>query len=122
MLTHYKKLYMQYICLLNRVCKRGQCSCTIDNNVQKDLKKLRINLTFQEEVTGQSGPSATIQIPLTTVTDKNGKNIVYVFEGEQPQEQEGELCAQVGDYVVIEKGLVDGEKILVESDSFPVFN
>ena len=77
---------------------------------------------FQEEATGQSSPTATIQTPFTAVTDKNGKNIVFVFEGKQPREREITLGSQVGDYVVIEQGLVDGEKILVESDSFLTFN
>ena len=79
-------------------------------------------VTFQEEDRDRSSPTATIQIPLTAVADRKGKNIVFVFEGEKPREREVTLGPQVGDYVVIEQGLADGEKILVESDSFLTFN
>jgi HlyD family secretion protein len=79
-------------------------------------------VTLQEETTDQARSTATIQIPLTAVTDKNGKNVVFVFEGEQPREREVTLGPRVGNHVVIKQGLVDGEKILVESDSFLSLN
>ena len=80
--------------------------------------EMSARVAFQEEATRQTGPAATIHIPLSAVTDKNGKHIVFVFDGEQSREREVTVGPRVGDHVVIEQGLVDGEKILVESDRF----
>ena len=63
-----------------------------------------------------------IQIPRTAVADKNGKNIVFVFEGEQPREREVQLGEIEGEYVIIEKGLVDGEQIVVEGAQYLTLN
>ena len=51
MLTHYKKLYMQYVCMLNRMCKRGQCSCTMVSAVVTlaDLKVMDVEIDLNED-------------------------------------------------------------------------
>ena len=81
-----------------------------------------VKVTFQEKAADQLSQKAIIQIPRTAVVDKNGKSIVLVFEGEQPREREVQLGTFEGEYVTIEKGLVDGEKIVVEGTQYLTHN
>jgi RND family efflux transporter MFP subunit len=71
-------------------------------------------VTFQEKGTDGFIREAVIKIPRNAVVKKNGKNIVFVIEGAQAHEREVQLGALEGASVVIEKGLVGGEKIAVE--------
>jgi RND family efflux transporter MFP subunit len=93
------------------------------HNPDKFLKPdMSAKVTFKDTITDTANHKAKIQIPRSAVANKNGRNIVFVFEGEQPREREVTLGVSVGDYVVIKKGLVDGEKILVENDSLITLN
>jgi hypothetical protein len=78
--------------------------------------------TFQEQAAGQVNQKVVIQIPRTAVADKNGKHSVFVFEGEQPREREVQRGRIEGEYVTIEKGLADGEKIVVEGIQYITLN
>ena len=84
-------------------------------NPDKFLKPdMSAKVTFQEKDADQSNLKFVIQIPRTAVVDNNGKNTVCVFEGDQLLEREVQLGAVEGEYVTIEKGLVVGEKVVVE--------
>jgi RND family efflux transporter MFP subunit len=92
-------------------------------NPDKFLKPdMSAKVTFQEKAADQANPKVVIKIPRTAVADKNGKNIVFVFEGEQPREREVQLGGVEGEYVIIEKGLADGEKIVVEGAQYLTLN
>ena len=54
----------------------------------------------------------------TTKLMSEGIKLVFVFDGEQPREREVQLGTVEGEYVTIEKGLVDGEKIVVEGAQY----
>lgn len=71
-------------------------------------------VTFQGKEADALVREAVIKIPRNAVVKKNDKNIVFVIENAQAQEREVKLGALEGSFVVIEKGLVDGEKIAVE--------
>jgi RND family efflux transporter MFP subunit len=93
------------------------------HNPDKFLKPdMSAKVTFQEKAADQASLKAVIQVPRTAVADKNGRNIVFVFEGDQPREREVQLGKVEGEYVTIEKGLVDGEKIVVEGVQYLTLN
>jgi RND family efflux transporter MFP subunit len=72
---------------------------------------------FQEKTINEPIKKAVIKIPRSAVVDKNGKNIVFIMEGSKTLEREVTLGTNEGDYVVVEKGLTGGEKIVVEGHS-----
>jgi multidrug efflux pump subunit AcrA (membrane-fusion protein) len=71
-------------------------------------------VTFRRNGEEEFIRESLITIPRNAVLKKNGKNIVFVIENAQAREREVQLGAFEGASVVIEKGLVDGEKIAVE--------
>ena len=79
-------------------------------------------VTFQEKATDHVSQEPAIQVPRSAVVHKDGKNIVFVFENEQPREREVKLGAVEDEYVTIEKGLVDGEKIVLEGVRYVTLN
>ncbi len=72
---------------------------------------------FQEKTINEPIKKAGIKKPRSAVVDKNGKNIVCIMEGSKTLEREVTLGTNEGDYVVVEKGLTGGEKIVVEGHS-----
>lgn len=72
---------------------------------------------FQEKIPDESIKKAVLKIPRKAVVNKNGKNIVFAIEGSKAIEKEVQLGAIQGGYVVVEKGLHEGEKIVVEGHS-----
>jgi RND family efflux transporter MFP subunit len=71
-------------------------------------------VTFQKKEADGFIRESVITIPRDAVVKKHDKNIVFVIENAQAREREVQLGAFEGASVVIEKGLVDGEKIAVE--------
>ncbi|MCX5886566.1 MAG: efflux RND transporter periplasmic adaptor subunit [Proteobacteria bacterium] len=71
-------------------------------------------VTFQEKIRDEPKEKAVMRIPQNAVLNKNGKNIVFVIEDSRAIDREVQLGAIQGGYVTIEKGLKDGEKIVVE--------
>ena len=74
-------------------------------------------VTFQEKMPDESVEKAVIKIPRDAVVNKDGKNIVLVIEDSHTRKREVQLGDLQGEYVVVEKGLKDGEKIVVEEPS-----
>ena len=72
---------------------------------------------FQEKIPDESIKKAVLKIPRKAVVNKNGKNIVFAIEGSKAIEKEVQLGAIQGGYVVVKKGLNEGEKIVVEGHS-----
>jgi HlyD family secretion protein len=74
-------------------------------------------VTFKEKIIAEPTKKAVMKIPRSAVVNKNGKNTVFVIEGTYAIEREVQLGAIQEGYVVIEKGLKDGERIVVEGQS-----
>jgi HlyD family secretion protein len=72
---------------------------------------------FQEKTIDEPIKKAVIKIPRSAVVQKNSKNIVFIMEGSETREREVTLGTNEGDYVVVEKGLTGGEKIVVDGHS-----
>jgi len=72
-------------------------------------------VTFQGSIPDAPQEKAAITIPLHAVVSNNGKNTVLVTEGSHTVEREVQLGTVQGGYVVVEKGLKDGEHIALES-------
>jgi len=74
-------------------------------------------VSFQENIADEPPKKAVIKIPRSAVVQRDGKNIVFVIQDSKETAREVQLGAQEGDYVVAEKGLHDGEKIVAEERS-----
>ena len=116
------RVYQGEVIEISPMADRQKNVVPIKVRVQSPDKFLKPDMsakvTFQEKAADQTNPKVVIQIPRTAVIDKNGTNIVFVFDGEQPREREVQLGTVEGEYVTIEKGLVDGEKIVVEGAQY----
>lgn len=84
---------------------------TPDEYLKPDMSA---KVTFKEKIIAEAREKAVMKIPRNAVLNKDGKNIVFVIEESCAIEREVQLGAFQGGYVVIEKGLKDGEKIVVE--------
>ena len=83
---------------------------------------MSVKVTFQEKTTNQLPPKTVIKIPRTAVVHREGRNIVFVFENDRPREREVQVGTIEGEYVAIEKGLADGEKIVMEGAQYLTLN
>ena len=112
------KIYQGTVIEISPMANRQKNVVPIKVRISEPDKYLKPDMsarvTFQKKEADGFVREAVIKIPRTAVVKKNDKNIVFVIENARAQEREVRLGAIEGSFVVIEKGLVDGEKIAVE--------
>ncbi len=70
---------------------------------------MEIDLDVREDV---------IAVPGEAVVVKDGKNIVYVIEGDKAVEREVQLGLDIGSEVEIVKGIKENEMVIVKGQHF----
>lgn len=74
-------------------------------------------VAFQEKTIDEPTGKVAMKIPRDAVINKKGKDIVFVIEDSKAIERVVQLGALQGEYVVVEKGLSDGEQIVIEGQA-----
>lgn len=74
-------------------------------------------VSFQETIPDETTKKDVIKIPRDAVINKNGKKIVFVIEDFHALGKEVQLGDFQGGYVIVEKGLKDGDHIVIEGQA-----
>jgi HlyD family secretion protein len=74
-------------------------------------------VTFQGKTAYEPSKKTVMTIPRSAVVHRHDKNVVFVTQGSHAIAREIQLGTIQGEYVVVEKGLENGEQIVVEGHS-----
>jgi HlyD family secretion protein len=91
--------------------RRGAKFFTVQVQVQEREPRLRPGMTARVEIQVEERPRALF-VPLEAVFERDGRRVVYLA-GRRPQPREVVLGPSNADFVVIEKGLARGERVLL---------
>ena len=85
-----------------------------DEHLKPDMSA---KVIFQEKISDEPTGKVAMKIPRDAVINKKGEDIVFVIEDSKAIERVVQLGALQGEYVVVEKGLSDGEQIVIEGQA-----
>jgi HlyD family secretion protein len=91
--------------------RRGTKFFTVTIQVQQSEPRLRPGMTARVEIEVEERPRALF-VPLEAVFERDGRSVVYLAR-RRPQPREVVLGPSNTDFVVIEKGLARGERVLL---------
>ena len=91
--------------------RRGAKFFTVSVEVVESEPRLRPGMTARVEIEVEERAKALF-VPLEAVFERDGRSVVYV-EGRRPRPREVVLGPSSADFVVIEKGLSRGERVLL---------
>ena len=98
--------------------RRGVKSFGITVRVNESDPRLRPGMTARVEVQVEERPRA-LSVPLEAVVQREGRSFCYVAGRGQPSLREVVLGPSNADFVVIEKGLSRGERVLLRDPQAP---
>ena len=91
--------------------RRGTKFFTVQVQVQEAEPRLRPGMTARVEIQVEERPRALF-VPLEAVFERDGRKVVYLA-GRRPHPREVVLGPSNADFVVVEKGLARGERVLL---------
>jgi HlyD family secretion protein len=91
--------------------RRGTKFFTVTIQVQQSEPRLRPGMTARVEIEVEERPRALF-VPLEAVFERDGRSVVYLAR-RRPEPRQVVLGPSNTDYVVIEKGLARGERVLL---------
>ena len=91
--------------------RRGTKFFSVRVQIQESEPRLRPGMTARVEIEVEERPQALF-VPLEAVFEKDGRSVVYLA-GRRPRAREVVLGPSNADFVVIEKGLARGERVLL---------
>ena len=91
--------------------RRGTKFFTVTIQVQQSEPRLRPGMTARVEIEVEERPRALF-VPLEAVFERDGRSVVYLAR-RRPEPREVVLGPSNTDFVVIEKGLARGERVLL---------
>jgi multidrug efflux pump subunit AcrA (membrane-fusion protein) len=91
--------------------RRGAKFFGVTIQVQQSEPRLRPGMTARVEIEVEERKHA-LYLPLDAVFERDGRSVVYLA-GRRPRAREVVLGPSNADFVVIEKGLVRGERVLL---------
>jgi HlyD family secretion protein len=98
--------------------RRGAKFFGVTIQVQQSDPRLRPGMTARVEIQVEERARA-LYVPLQAVFDKDGRSVCYVLERGRPRRREVVLGPSNQDFVVIEKGLLRGERVLLRDPDSP---
>lgn len=98
--------------------RRGVKFFSITVRVNESDPRLRPGMTARVEVQVEERPRATF-VPLEAVVERDGRSLCFVAGRGQPEPREVVLGPSNADFVVIERGLVRGERVLLRDPAAP---
>jgi HlyD family secretion protein len=93
--------------------RRGTKFFTVDVQLNESEPRLRPGMTARVEIEVQETASA-LYVPLDAVFQREGRSVVYLA-GRRPRPREVVLGPSNADFVVIQKGLARGERVLLRN-------
>ncbi len=91
--------------------RRGSKFFTVTIQIQQSDPRLRPGMTARVEIQVEERKDA-LYLPLDAVFEREGRTIVYLA-GRRPRAREVVLGPSNADFVVVEKGLAEGERVLL---------
>ena len=92
--------------------RRGTKFFSVRVLIKESEPRLRPGMTARVEIEVEERPRA-LAVPLEAVFERDGRSVVYLA-GRQPREREVVLGPSNADFVVIEKGLARGDRVLLQ--------
>ena len=91
--------------------RRGTKFFSVTVQIKESEPRLRPGMTARVEIEVEERPRA-LYVPLDAVFERDGRSVVYLA-GRSPRAREVVLGPSNADFVVIEKGLARGERVLL---------